>query len=533
MAARHEDRIMVYANALRGIMGLNRMLDSAMLIAETKTANKGRELSKDEAYEAMLVVADRLRTANPFENQDDFYQAYLQMDENPDWEQLLYSGLKYDRMGSILVPDALLAQMVTHIKDETQTVLIAEAEKFVPNLKAIVDEHMNCRFTFTSTNALYARVLERMFTGYKNVSVANANIYSYGFLNEKFDLIMSVPTFGGRDLAEDSSSFMCREYDMVALENLLLHIAPAGRLVIVMPARITFAGGRVNDLRKFVTQMYKLEEIAELPDGIFQNTGIKTFLIVIGDGRTEDVVVRRYEAAGRKTKRGPVEALELKEDTFAMAEELEEIGDWSIDKLLAQQDEEFMRYQASDTRKIPLGEVAEIFRGKSVTKKDATGSIGVVNISNIGQYEIDYSSLDKLDEEERKVQNYLLQEGDVVLPARGTAIRTAVFHEQSYPCIASSNVIVIRPKATMLNSMFLKIFIDSPIGNSMISSLQQGMTVMNISYKDLKLLEVPFPVFEEQEKAAKEYEEAYQNYMRTTSEAEKQWKKALNKLQNF
>ena len=67
----------------------------------------------------------------------------------------------------------------------------------------------------------------------------------------------------------------------------------------------------------------------------------------------------------------------------------------------------------------------------------------------------------------------------------------------------------------------------------MISSLQQGMTVMNISYKDLKLLEVPFPVFEEQEKAAKEYEEAYQNYMRTISEAEKQWRKALNKLQNF
>ena len=107
MAARYEDRIMVYANALRGMMGLNRMLDGAMLIAETKTANKGRELSKEEAYEAMLVVADRLRTSNPFENQDDFYQAYLQMDENPDWEQLLYSGLKYDRMGSILVPDAL------------------------------------------------------------------------------------------------------------------------------------------------------------------------------------------------------------------------------------------------------------------------------------------------------------------------------------------------------------------------------------------------------------------------------------------
>lgn len=533
MAANFEDRMWMYMNALRGTMNLEGMLNSAMLVAETKTEHKGEELSKEEAYEAMLLVADRLHTSNPFRNQEDFYRAYLQMEEGPDWEVLLYNGLKYERMGSVITPEALLSQMTAFIKDETKTVLIAEAERFVPNLKATVDAHKKCKFTLTSTNALYARIIERMFDGYKNVTVVNANVYSYGFLNEKFDLILSVPAFGGRDLAEDASNFMCREYDMVALENLLLHIAPGGRLVIIMPARITFAGGRVNDLRRFVTQMYKLEEIAELPDGIFQNTGIKTFLLVIGDGRTEDVIVRRYEAAGRKTKRGPVETLELTEDTFVMAEELEEIGDWNIDKLLAQQDEEFMRYQASDMRKIQLGEVAEIFRGKSVAKKDTNGSIGVVNISNIGQYEIDYSSLDKLDEEERKVQNYILQEGDVVLPARGTAIRTAVFHEQSYPCIASSNVVVIRPKANMLNSMYLKIFIDSPIGNNMISSLQQGMTVMNISYKDLKLLEVPFPVYEEQEKVATEYEKAYQNYIETISEAEKQWNDTLSRLQNF
>ena len=533
MTGKMEDRFLAYMNAFRGIMNLDHMLTGTILVAEVKANNKGRDLSKEEAYEAMLVVADKLRTNNPFEDIDSFYQMYTQVEEDPDWEQLLYNGLRYDRAGSILVPDALLSVMKEHIKEGTKTVLIAEAEKFVPNLRSTVDGHLDCNFTLTASTPLYARVIERLFAGYENVTVLNSSIYKYGFIEERFDLILSSPSFGVRDLAEDDASFMCREYDMVALENLLLHIGPAGRLVIIMPARITFAGGRVSDLRRFVTQMYKLEEIAELPDGIFQNTGIKTFLIVVGDGRTEDVVVRRYDAVGRKTKRGPVEALELKDDTFAMSEELEEIGDWNIDKLLAQQDEFFQKYQASDVRKIPLGEVAEIFRGKSVSKKDANGAIGVVNITNIGQYEIDYDSLDKLDEEERKVQNYILQEGDLLLPARGTAIRTAVFKKQSYPCIASSNVIVIRPRETMLNSIYLKIFIDSPIGNSMISSLQQGMTVMNISYKDLKLLEVPFPALAEQEKIAAEYEEAYKKYTETISAAEKQWAATLNKLQTF
>ena len=306
-----------------------------------------------------------------------------------------------------------------------------------------------------------------------------------------------------------------------------------GELTIVLPGRITFSGGRINDLRRFVTQMYKLEMLAELPDGIFRNTGIKTYLITVAAGRTEDVVIRRYEAVDRKTKRGTVEKMDITEDTFAMLEEIEEIGDWSIDKLLTQQDEEYRKYQTSDIRKIQLGEVAEIFRGKSVSKKNTNGDIGVVNISNIGQFEVDYSSLDKLDEEERKVQNYILQEGDVLIPARGTAIRSAVFEHQSYPCIASSNVIIIRPDQRKLNSIYLKIFIDSPIGNSLISSLQQGMTVMNISYKDLKVLEIPFPPLAEQERIAKEYKESYTEYVKSISEAEKRWNDTLGKLQKF
>ena len=129
--------------------------------------------------------------------------------------------------------------------------------------------------------------------------------------------------------------------------------------------------------------------------------------------------------------------------------------------------------------------------------------------------------------------NYILQEGDVLLPARGTAIRTAIFHEQGYPCIASSNVIVIRPEARALNSTYLKIFLDSPIGNKVISGAQQGVTVMNISYKDLSVIEVPLPSLEEQENSAKEYVKELDNYRKTVAKAEAHWKEVLDKLQKF
>ena len=522
----------MYFNVLRGTMAPGRMLEGALLVAQTKAQNKNEVMKKETAYEAMLVVADKLRVQNPFPDPDAFYQAYTSLSDTPDWEEMLHQYLSLDGMYTTLVPAPLMEEMTSYI-DGGQTVLIAEGEKFVPYLRSTVDAHLDKDFTITSQNLLCEKMIERIFDGYTNVKVVAANIYKYGFLNEQFDRILSVPAFAGRDLAEDASNFMCRETDMVALENLLLHISTSGELVIVMPGRITFAGGHVNDLRRFVVQMYKLGMIAELPDGIFQNTGIKTYLVVVEAGRTEDVVIRKYEAVDRKTKRGPVEKMTIGDDTFALREELEEIGDWNIDKLLTQQDEEFMRYQASDLKKTQLGEVAEIFRGKSVTKKDTNGTIGVVNISNIGQYEIDYDGLDKLEEEERKVANYILQDGDVLLPARGTAIRTAVFREQSYPCIASSNVIVIRPDQKKLDSTYLKLFIDSPIGNSLISSLQQGMTVMNISYKDLKVLEVPMPPMEKQQVVAKEYSEELEKYKEAIASAEKRWAEVLDKLQEF
>ena len=149
----------------------------------------------------------------------------------------------------------------------------------------------------------------------------------------------------------------------------------------------------------------------------------------------------------------------------------------------------------------------------------------------IGDYEVDYSSLDHLDEEERKVTNYLLQTGDLLIPARGTAIRVAIFKEQSYPCIASSNVIVIRSTDDNFSTTFLKLFFDSPLGRKMLVTRQQGTAVMNISYKELNNIEIPFPSVEEQKTIAEEYEKELETYKKAIQAAESRWSSTLARLQ--
>ena len=156
----------------------------------------------------------------------------------------------------------------------------------------------------------------------------------------------------------------------------------------------------------------------------------------------------------------------------------------------------------------------------------------MINISNIGNYDIDYSSLESFKEEQRKVANYILQDGDLLIPARGTAIRVAVFKEQSYPCIASSNVIVIRAKNKELNPVYLKVFFDSSLGRKILLLHQQGTYIMNISYKELNNVEIPFLSSEEQQTMADEYTTGLEEYRKAMQAAEHKWSSTLERLQS-
>ena len=154
-----------------------------------------------------------------------------------------------------------------------------------------------------------------------------------------------------------------------------------------------------------------------------------------------------------------------------------------------------------------------------------------LNISNILEYDVDYNNLEHLDEQERRVTNYILKTDDLLLPARGTAIRTAVFNEQTYPCIASSNLIIIRPKQNMLSGTYLKLFLDSAIGKKLIKSTQQGTAVMNISYRDLENIEIPYLPFGKQKEIAQKYTEALAQYKETISSAEEKWQDTIKELE--
>ena len=514
----------------RSIIGMadERVLTALYIIRETRRmiGEDANRLYGDEAQSAMFHQCDRLRLENPFADLNTFNEVYHMCEgiEDVDWEVML----ALDESEHLHIPRGICKMMEEHIQPETKEIMVAEGQRFAPYIKRMVSKYDYCRYTVTAERDIHVILLKDILHKFPQVTVEKTSIYEYEFLREKFDLIMSVPTMGRRNRVNDFARFMCRDYEMVALENLLLHLSPGGKLAIVMPAKIAFGGGRIKDLRDFVQEMYCLEEIAELPSGIFTGTGVKTHLLLVSTGNTEDVAIRRYgfEQGTERTSK----AMVLLDDSFVVSSELSEQGDWNVDKLLARQDEDWQRFMERDSR-IKLKEVAQVFRGKNIPRKDANGNVGVINISNLGDYTIDYDSLDHISEVERKLTSYILEDGDVLLTARGTATRVAVFRQQDYPCIASANIVVIRPRHDLLDGIYLKMFLDSPLGGKILSSTQQGTVVVNLSFRDLQEIEIPLPSIKEQKKLTEEYERELTAYLSTVKAAEKRWRDTLEKLQ--
>jgi restriction endonuclease, S subunit len=526
------DRVYSFFNAIRGNNTPNEYQSVLAILKKVMVLQDcaQNEMDYDELYQLMESVATDFEIPNPFPEKERFVDIYrtLQGFDELSWTDILEYG---DDISKFRVPESVVDEMEKNFIDGFQEVLIAEAEKFSPFLERLVESHYDSHFTLSTMDAFYYKVLNEMFDDNDMVDIKQTNIYQYEFTAEKFDLILSVPVFGVRDKADESSEFICREYDMIAAENLALHLRSEGILSIVLPAKITFAGGTVKELREFLQSMYCLKEISDLPSGIFDNTGVKTFLLNITTGRTDEVTIKRFVFEDENARKTGNKKLVVQDDTFVLEDELTDMGDWNIDRILEAQDEDWIKFQESNVKKQELGMVASIFRGKAVNRKDPNGSIGVVNISNIGEYEIDYSSLDHLDEEDRKIKNYILQTGDLLIPARGTAIRIAIFEEQAYPCIASSNVIVIRSTDESLYTTYLKLFFDSPLGRKMLVTRQQGTAVMNISYKELNNIEIPLPSIEEQRSIAEEYIRELEVYKKAIQEAENRWTSTLSRLQ--
>jgi len=454
-------------------------------------------------------------------DREDFFVLYTAL-ESVDLITFALTIYREDRSGMIISPRYLTTYIREKINGlKPKTILITESEKHLAGLSELIKTFKESQITLTTQHHQMFHLLNTLFQNEGHVSIVFESIYSECLETKKYDYIYAFPAFG-KKLEFSESGFISKESEGIALENCLRHLNKEGCLDIIVPSSLTFTS-QTEQLRTHIQDHYHLNGIYILPDRTFSpSTAVKTYLLSITETDVESVKIGNLMLVKEQFKPEGLKTIPMRE--------FKTQKDWRIELLLSDDDETIRQFKQSAIKKVQLKDIAEVFRGKSILKKDvAPGPIAVLNLSNIDNGEIDTSELATINEEERKIKRYELEEGDVVLSCRGTAIKSAVFQKEERIVIASANLIVIRSKGDFVGG-YIKLFLESPVGLSMIKSFQRGTSVMNLNHSDIMEMEIPALSLEKQREMVALYRAEKKSYIEKIRQAESKWNNIKEQL---
>lgn len=497
-------------------------------------------IDKHRLYKIMLDVS---KDVQPFNiTVDDFYKIfYIAKDIFTDDEDLL-NIIQNHRMVMYVAP-ALEDLFINEIeKSNAKSVLILGIEGFSKKFLEVVNKRKDIEFSFMMNTDSYScyMLLKEIYTNVNfdteyndsidtisNVKFINEEIYNYGYhSNIKYDLVIAIPKFGAISDTFLRNQMIANSWDLMATEILLKSLNEKGILKVVLTPKIIFSGGKDSKFRKYLLDNYKLLEIADFPAGLFNNvTMVKTVLFTLSTGLSDTIQVKKYVSDEPLARNTECTSLNIdKAETISVAD-LQADDSWNI-SLLLESDDEVTQYKNTGLPMVKLGDIADVFRGKATSKLDSGEKVGVINIADITDNEIDYDRVSFVDDEQQKIIKYLLEDGDILISSRGTTIKVAMFKKQDKQYIPAVNFNAIRiheSAKTKIKSEYLKIFFASSIGQKLLASLQRGGVVMNINAKDLYSLNIPLLSLQEQQEIIDRYNEEFTKYKCTLKQITERW----------
>lgn len=507
-------------------------------------------IDKHRLYKIMLDVS---KDVQPFNiTVDDFYKIfYIAKDIFTDDEDLL-NIIQNHRMVMYVAP-ALEDLFINEIKkSNAKSVLILGIEGFSKKFLEVVNKRKDIEFSFMMNTDSYScyMLLKEIYTNVNfdteynepidtisNVKFINEEIYNYGYhSNTKYDLVIAIPKFGAISDTFLRNQMIANSWDLMATEILLKSLNEKGILKVVLTPKIIFSGGKDSKFRKYLLNNYKLLEIADFPAGLFNNvTMVKTVLFTLSTGLSDTIQVKKYVSDKPLARNTECTSLNIdKEETISVAD-LKADDSWNI-SLLLEADDEVTQYKNTGLPMVKLGDIADVFRGKATSKLDSGEKVGVINIADITDNEIDYDRVSFVDDEQQKIIKYLLEDGDILISSRGTTIKVAMFKKQDKQYIPAVNFNAIRiheSAKTKIKSEYLKIFFASSIGQKLLASLQRGGVVMNINAKDLYSLNIPLLSLQEQQEIIDRYNEEFTKYKCTLKQITERWNAAKDNIDHI
>lgn len=370
----------------------------------------------------------------------------------------------------------------------------------------------------------------------KNISVKCNKLFS--IQNKKYDMIYATyPLKSLYDLQEIALQFYSlpfagnielKKYSVSMLNLLFLvnQLTENGILIALIPEGGLFNSSDKN-VREYIVNYNYLDAVISLPNNILRPlVGVKTSLIILKANRDSNAKIKMIDATefGSMSRKNLVLAKDdIKQIVALYSDNKNNICRSMVSRTEVAKEDYYLgvqRYVSQGGILIngtELGKICiTIFRGYQINAESLDNIITdnpeitpyrIINISDLTNEGFIVDELTPVVVEDiSKVQKFLLEDGDIVLTAKNTTIKCAVYEQKNnIKTILSGNLIAIRTNKKVLNPFYLKTFLDSETGKAQLSSIQTGTSIKTITPKNLEKMEVSLLPKTDQDELATKY----------------------------
>lgn len=323
--------------------------------------------------------------------------------------------------------------------------------------------------------------------------------------------------------------------DFAFISHALAALNESGKAVVVTTEGSLYRGGAEGRIRENIILSDLVEAVIALPSGLYDGTNIPVNLIVFNKNKDESRKnkILFIQTNDLITEQGRIKKVLLDEDIdnindiFIKAKEISGVSKIVYNYDLEESNLNVNRYVLPKTVELEgfgavnfnieslkdmnnprLKDVTTLFRGFNVGSKNEEspdGKYRVVRLSDVQNGKLIFTNISRYHiKNNAKVDMYKLQKDDVILSIRGSTLKTAIVPINAEDLLLSQNFIGIRCSKN-LDPNFLKVYLESPLGQYLLSNKMSGTAIPTLSRKDVETLEIPLPPIETQMNIMKFY----------------------------
>ena len=322
------------------------------------------------------------------------------------------------------------------------------------------------------------------------------------------------------------------------IDNMLSGLR-GGKAVALVTGKALFSNTDVEYRNSIVASGW-LEGIIELPAGSLSFTGMKVYMLVFSKNNKKVKFVDASNVIGAENKRYinlelPIKTIEdmyySKDVKTKTIEELIDVPNLCPSTIML------------DVKKLENGvelkELAEVFIGNQYTLgvfeskgliSDKKTGYRILTSSDIENGMVRWQALRSVVMKDNKFDKFAIQYGDVVVTSKSSKVKTVVVDiEPKEKILVTGGMLIVRPQLDKLNPTYLKMFLDSEMGQSALKSIQKGTIIVTVSASGLSSIEIPMiDINKQQEKA-----ERYNEKLSTLATYKKEIERIENSLKNL